>query len=193
MNWKRIFRKRFRPYVLDSKYRIVPAFEVGGKQYFMFDNEMEVPTGRQMSALFIYGEMQMRCDRKYLVDHCNAMKKVLSNPKTIDLTTIMKLNNNLEERVGLMILPEFIYKLASVTFFDKTESPYNYDYAYNAKKIEKWKAAGGTLDFFLKTPLKDLIPSLKLPESNADHYFQVAGQGDKLNQDDLQQVLSKKE
>lgn len=193
MNWKSIFRRRFRPFVLDSKYRVVPAFEVGGVQYFMFDNEMEVPTGRQMSALFIYGEMQMRCSREYLLDHCRAMKKVLSDPKKIDLTTIMKLNNNLEERVGLMVLPEFIYKLASVTFFDKTESPYFYDIAYNEKKIQAWKEDGATLDFFSRTPLLDMIPSWREQREDLATYSPIAEMVSRIHQELVTGVLSERE
>jgi len=85
----------------------------------------------------------------------------------------MQLNVNLKERIELMAMPEYIYKLASVIFFDETESLYSYDYDYNKQKIEKWKAAGGTLDFFSRTPLAELVPSLNMPDNDIQTYLTV--------------------
>lgn len=192
MIWKNIFRRRFRPWLLDNKYRIVPAFTVKGVDYFMFDSTMEVPSGRQMAALFIYGEMQMRCSREYLEKHCQAMDKVLSDPKKIDLTTIMKLNMNLKERLELAVLPEFIYKLASIIFFDKTESPISYDIEYNQKKIKSWKESGATLDFFLNTPLASLIPSLSEQGVSSPAFLNLAEKISQIHLDSLTDVLSRK-
>src|SRR5688572_20275308 len=162
---KSMWQKPFRSDLLENKYRVVPAFEVGGVRYFQFSDQTEVPTGRQFSALAIYNEMDMRVTREYLVDFLAAMKKVIDGQKKIQLTVMAQLINNMEERLNLIVLPEFIYKLASVTFFDESESPYTYDWAYNEKKIERWKKEGATLDFFFKTPLVTLIPSLNSQKS----------------------------
>lgn len=156
----RIFKPRLRPYLVDSKYKVIPAFSIGGEDYFMFESTNEVPAGRFMAAMGIYAEMEMNCDKEYLKMHVAAMEKILSDPKKISIQYILQLNIHLKERVELMPMPSFMYKLASVIFFDKSESLYAYDYDYNKKKIEKWKAAGGTLDFFSKTPLKELLPHL---------------------------------
>lgn len=190
---KSLFRKPFRSYLLENKYRVVPAFELGGVKYFMFSNQDEVPAGRQMSALAIYTEMEMRCDREFLIAHTNAMEKVLSDPKKINIGTIAQLNHNLKDRLSLMVLPDFVYRLASVTFFDETESPYKYDFVYNDKKIKKWKEDGAGLDFFLQTPLKTLIPSLQSQEDVSDMYLAVAEQVSKIHQDFVTEVLSEKQ
>lgn len=188
----RLFRRKVKSYMLEQQYKVVEAFTLNGETYYMFDDTYKVPTGRGLSALTIYEEFAMRCDRDYLIAHQRATEKLLSGESgKINLNTLSIINQNLKERLNLAVLPDHVYKLASVIFFDKSESPYSYDYAYNAKKIEKWKAAGGTLDFFLKTPLRDLIPSLKLPDENADQYFQVAQQVDELHRADLQEVLSR--
>lgn len=75
-----------------------------------------------------------------------------------------------------------------MVYFDETESPYNYDYKYNLAKIEKWKASGGMLDFFSRTQLKDLIPSLQSPEANADPFSQVAELIDQMHLKSLREV-----
>lgn len=172
--WKALTQHQLKPYLIQDKYRVVPAFSIGGTDYWMFDSELEVPTGRFFAAMGIYTEMEMNCSKDYLMSHCNAMEKILSDPKKISIQYIAQININLKERLELMPMPEFVYKLASVIFFDKTESPYSYDYDYNKKKIEKWKVSGGTLDFFSQTPLKELVPSLNMPEIDSQTYLTVS-------------------
>ena len=176
-----LFRVKLKPYLVDAKYRVIPAFSLGGTDYWMYDSALEVPTGRFFAAMGIYTEMEMNCSKDYLISHCKAMEKLLSDPKKIQLTYIMQLNVNLKERVELMPMPEYIYKLASVIFFDKSESLYSYDYDYNKLKIEKWKAAGGTLDFFSKTPLKELVPALTMPERDTQTYLTVTKMVDEIH------------
>lgn len=192
MNWKRFFklRRSFKSKLLDEKYRIVEAFKLNGETYWMFENQMEVPTGRMLMSLAIYTEMEMRCDKEYLQQHTKAMRKVLSDRQKIDLSLIMQMNIHLEERLELMPLPEFVYKLASVVFFDSSESAYSYDYKYNEKKIEKWKKQPETLDFFLSRLSEQLIPSLRSAKGNSQMYFQVAEQIDKTHRRLLTKVLS---
>lgn len=169
-----LFRAKLKPYLVDEKYKVIPAFSLGGTDYWMYDSAMELPTGRFFAAMGVYTEMEMNCSKDYLLSHCKAMEKLLSDPKKIQLTYIMQLNINLRERLDLMPMPDYIYKLASVIFFDKSESLYSYDYDYNKLKIEKWKAAGGTLDFFSKTPLAELVPALNMPERDTQTYLTVS-------------------
>jgi len=170
---RRLFKPKLKPYLVDEKYRVIPAFSLAGTDYWMYDSAHEVPTGRFFAAMAIYNEMEMNVDKEYLTSHCRAMEKLMSDPKKINLTVIMQLNVNLKERIELMAMPEYIYKLASVIFFDETESLYSYDYDYNKQKIENWKAAGGTLDFFSRTPLAELVPSLNMPDNDIQTYLTV--------------------
>lgn len=186
------FTRKLKSYILNDQYKVVEAFKYEGITYFRFDDQFKLPTGRGLCALTIYEEFNMRADREYLEAHIRATEIIL-NTNPIKLTVLAQINSNLKERLNLALFPDHVYKLASVVFFDETESPYNYDYAYNKKKIEKWKASGGMLDFFLKTPLRDLIPSLKLPEQNAENFFQVASEIDELHRSDLQAVNSPKQ
>lgn len=171
---KRLFKYRLKPYLVDGKYKVVPAFALDGVDYWMFESTNEVPTGRFFAAMGVYMEMEMNCNKEYLESHTKSMEKLLSDPKKINLTYIMQLNVNLKERLELMPFPDYIYKLASVIFFDKSESLYGYDWEYNKVKIEKWKAAGGTLDFFSNTPLKELVPSLSMPAKDTQTYLTVS-------------------
>lgn len=195
--WLYIFKpsKKVKAHILDSKYRVVVAFNFMGEDYYQFDSAFDLPTGRAMAALTIYDELRMKCDKEYLEMHIKAVEHILSGGstgKTISIQKLAVINNNLKERVNLVPFPDYIYKLASVTFFTKEESPYNYDPVYNDKKITKWKGAPGTLDFFLRGPLKGLIPYLPEPGPALDMYLKTAQAADQLHQSDLRTVLSKR-
>lgn len=178
--------------MLGNKEKIIEAFTFDGIKYFQFEDAFKIPSGRGLSALTIYEEFRMRADYEYLVLHCKAVDKILSDPKKININALALIHNNLKERAQLAAFPNHIFKLASVLFFDESESPYTYDYDYNNKKIEKWKASGGMLDFLLLVPLKELIPSLNMQDANAPTYFRVLEQIDQMHLNDLQEILSKK-
>jgi hypothetical protein len=67
---------------------------------------------------------------------------------------------------------DLIYKLASVVFFDKSESPTHYEHGYNQKKIEHWKKKASMYDFFLQMPVQQLVPFLKQSEGDTHTYLQ---------------------
>lgn len=185
-----LFKPKLKPYLVDGKYKVIPAFTLDGVDYWMYDSATEIPTGRFFAAMAVYMEMEMNADKEYLTAHTKAMDKILSDPKKISLQYVLQLNMNLKERLELMPMPEYIYKLASVVFFDKTESLYSYDYDYNKLKIEKWKAAGGSLDFFSKTPLKELVPSLNMPERDTQTYLTVTKMLSETHRELLTGILS---
>jgi hypothetical protein len=185
------FKKKFRSYLVDGKLKIVEAFIHNGTRYLMYENTVDVPTGRMLAAQGIYVEMEMRADREYLELHCKAMDKLINeNKKGINITYIAQLNMNLRDRLNLMPLPDFVFKLASVIFFDESESPVSYDWSYNEKKIAKWKKDPELLDFFLSRLATELIPSLRSVGKSSRMFFQVAEKIDKIHRDNLTKVLS---
>lgn len=189
---KKIFQRKPKPILIDNTFRIIPAFEWKGETYYMHEDPMNTATGRGLTAMMFMDELAMRCTPDYLKLHIEAVDKILSDPKKIDLSNLFKLHNNLKERVNLLaIFPEHIYKMASVVFFTKDESPYQYDMKFNEKKIAEWKKTPGTYDFFLRTPLSILIPFLTLPEYNSKDYMIVVEKINKIHLESIQKVLSK--
>lgn len=190
---KALINKLVKPkrYVLENKHQIEEAFTLHGARYYMFSEGLKAPAGRMMTALHIYEEMRMKCSREYLEKHCKAMEIILSDPKKINIQTIAVLNKNLRERLDMALLPDYIYRLASVMFFDKSESPYNYDVRYNQQKINRWKKEEGALDFFLKGPLLRLMPFLDSLPEDSKTFFRVADQVDQMHQKDLHEALSR--
>lgn len=156
----------------------------------MFADLTEMPTGRGFAALMVYNEMDMRCSREYLELHCKAMDKLLSDPKKIHIGYIAQVHANLKDRLELMVVPDFIYKLASVVFFDESESPYKYELEYNNTKIAEWKKDSKTLDFFLQTPLVTLVPFLKSQADVSPIYSVIAEQVAGIHHKLLTDILS---
>lgn len=185
------FKKRkLKTYLIDNKYKIILAFERDGKKYFQFENAFEMSTGRGLQALTIFEEFGMRCTRDYLEKHIKAVD-ILLNSQKIQLSVIAELNANLRDRLNLAADSGMIYKLASVLFFDETESPYAYDGAYNAKKIAAWRADPEMLPFLVSVPLKTLLPFTDTAKENIKTYLTVADAMNEMHNGRISDVLSR--
>lgn len=189
---KKIFKRKFKSHLIDEKFRVEPAFEFEGVTYYHFPDQFQVPAGRQMMALGYYEELQQRVDRGYLEKFSKALDNILEDPKKISIKNIALLNEHLKERMKLLPMPDYIFRLGSVIFFDETESIYDYDYEYNQKKIEKWKKGGDVLSFFLQTPLKDLIRTWGFADINSRMYLPILGKIDRIHQENLTALSSEK-
>ena len=157
------------------------AFKCGGIDHYEFEDINNLMCGRAFAAIDFYNELGMKCTREFLQAHCAAVQEIL-NPKTpIDIFKLNTLNVQLQERLDMVIDSETIYKIASVVFFDKTEKPYSYDFKYGQKKIERWKKEEG-LDFFLRKPIRNLIPALEISDKDFLAYMKV---GQEINREHL--------
>lgn len=169
---------------------VVPAFEINGVQYYELPDIFSLPTGRALAALDFYKEVKMSCDRETLIQHCEAFDKIF-NSKSIDLMQLAKIQLQLKEKLEMIATPDLIYKLASVCFFDKTESLEDYDFAYGQKKIAEWKASKG-YSFFLLSPVKKLIPFMDLSDSDLETYMKVAESLTDKHKEVISMILSGK-
>lgn len=134
------------------------AFSIGGVDYFQcgageFTN---MPFNRAEKAMVFYEELKANIDYNYLLWITNEIEALLDKGK---LTKVANLVSLIKERLNLAPEPDLVLKLASVMYFDKNESIYDYDFAYNKKKIANWKTH--KLDaFFLKMPIEKLLPHI---------------------------------
>lgn len=183
--------KKLKTYLIENKYKVVLAFEHGGKKYFQFENAFDMSAGRGLQAMTIYEEFCMRVDRAYLEKHVKAVEILLNDPKNIKIGVLAEIHANLRDRMNLAPFPDHIYKLASVLYFDETESPFSYDGAYNQKKIAAWRADPDMLPFLVKGPLSQLMPFTGISNENLKTYFGVAEQVTQMHVERTSAVLSK--
>ena len=181
---------------LQDKITIEKSFKLNGKQYWTCASATELAAGRGLTAMIIYDEFRMRCSKEYLEIHIRATSELLAGRPdgkvTLDhLLTLKQINANLQERLNLVAMPDYVFKLCSVYYWDDSESPYYYDWEYNQKKIAEWKKTPEALAFFLTQPLKEFLPFTELPLSNALSFLDTADRIDQLTQGSLQEILSK--
>ncbi|MCS7086969.1 MAG: hypothetical protein RMM53_03095 [Bacteroidia bacterium] len=156
-------RKKFD---LAPGHTVEKAFSYDGTDYYAFTDPFNLPCERAFYALAFYEEFEWRCTRSYL---CAAFETIVDalSPKhdgrqwSFDPETARKTASQALELMNRVVEPDLIYKLAAVMYFDENEDPYGFDYAYALRKIERWKRKGPRA-FFLRLPLKDLLPSWSL-------------------------------
>lgn len=174
-----------------EKYRTEYAFTCGGTKYYRFADITNLPYERGLMASHVYNELEMRCDRKFLVYYADTIDKLL-HEKTIDIFKIEKCNSILKQRLTMATDPDLLYKLASVVFFDKSENPWVYEPEYAEKKIAKWRKDKGVHDFFMQTPLLELIPSLQNVDTDLDTYTAMSEELHKIHMECLRLANSTK-
>lgn len=179
-------------HVVQDKYPVIEAFTVDGIKYFRFEDPFNIPAGRMFAVMTAYEEIRMKCDKEYLESHTKAMERIFSQ-KTLNLQHIIQLNLNLKERLDLVPPTSFVYRLASVIFFDETELLHIHDYTYADVKIARWKEADGVLGFFLIQHIKELMPSLNIPVDNSRAYMEVAEKIDKIHRRVVTELSSEQE
>jgi hypothetical protein len=167
-----IFHKKPK-YKLLQGHQVIESFEYKGVKYFELQDILEIPCQRAFAIRDYFEELQMRCTREFLQAHCTAVTNILSNPKTLNIPELAKLNMQLQERLDLIIDAEIVYKLASVYYFDESENPYIYNYKYGLNKITKWKEGNDELSFFLLEPVKKLANLSVLLEGDLANYLNV--------------------
>ncbi len=152
---------------IEEGHVIEPAFVSDGVQYYRLKDYFNTFSLRGLAALQVYEEWNMRISKEHLVEFIEKSEKVLSNPKQINIGEIARIVGMLKERLDFVVpTTDIIYKFASVAFFDKNESPYNYDPEYCKEKIARWKEAADVDDFFIVLHLKDILPLPLLSEED---------------------------
>jgi hypothetical protein len=172
----------------DAKHIIIYAFTIGNRHYFRFDDPLNTPYDRALKCLVYYKELDMNCDRVFLKAHTEAIDNMLMKGKfsLADLMTVKTLNEQLKQRLELPKEPDLMYKLASVVFFDQFEKPTVYEFKYGESKIHFWKKNTSLTDFFLSSPLRELIPYLEYAESSLTTFSQMT---EKVSQQQLDYLL----
>lgn len=189
---KKLFKRSPKNIFPEQKHVIEHAFTVAGKDYYKFKDHLNIPYERALSCLVYYREVDMNIDHDFLKQHLEAIDKILK-ATTIDVFKIKALNDQLLTRLQLPKDPELMFKLASVVFFDASESPEVYDWQYGKDKIEFWKKHASLTDFFLQMPLQELIPYLRYAGENLSTYSLMVQNVNKVHSDNLSAMSSAKQ
>ena len=126
---------------LHEGHTIIPAFTVGGVQYYGLQDSFNTFTERGFQALAVYDEWNNRMTHDKLVAFVDVMYEWISGKNgQIDIMKVAEQVIMIKERLNWIVpTAELLYKMAGVAFFDEHESPYVYDAKYAEKKIKFWK------------------------------------------------------
>lgn len=141
------------------KDRIQFAFSSGGKNYFCFSNDINIPYERMYAAIDIYRELDYGVNPTILKAHSEAIEVLLTNPKLKPEKKLLEvgvLNARLAERLELAISLQLSIKLATVKYFDENEDPFDYQHDYNLAKIEHWSKSLSIPAFFFGSATKSI-------------------------------------
>jgi hypothetical protein len=133
------------------------AFTCGNVDYYQFKQDVEIPAGRYTWIDAYMREHEMRMSLDVLRGYIGAIREQISGEMgQINLSNVSVLLYKMETRTDLAFSPETIKRLASVIYFDISESLKSYDQEYGNLKIKQWEQHK-FLDFFLCRPLKELL------------------------------------
>ena len=152
------------PFKVEEGHVIEWVFNDGEQDYYQLKDTFNTYSQRAFSAFSVYQEWSQRTTAEILIQFIDKMKSIINKPE-IKLMELADIITKLEERTKWPIPTEdIILKMASVTYFDKNESPYVYDEMYGRDKIARWKLKKKNFHYTLFGHLSALIPSPNISE-----------------------------
>lgn len=152
--------------------KIELAFTSGGKKFYRFIAEYQMPTGRYKWVMNYLREVDLRIDLSTMKAYmAEIIKCIDGSKKQIDLINVFKIVTSIQSRLELAFEPETIKRLASVTYFDDTEDLSDFSMQKGEEK-RKWWDKHNTLDFFLTNPISELLGMKGISLESLQAYIQ---------------------
>lgn len=146
---------------LHPKYAkdVEPAFKCGSIQYYRMKEEIIMPYGRYKEFSIFLSEVDLRMTKRTLTGFLDKLEDVLNGTKGngVILGDAFKVIWSMRSRLTLDFEPETARKLATVVYFDESESLIEYDPEHGQKKLKIWDKCGGDAFFLLTKPMDELL------------------------------------
>lgn len=147
------------------------VFEIGGKRFYRYVNELDMPAQRALSASDFYTELEQKIEKEYLSVLFDTINECVNSGK---ISEIAVLTRYAQERLNHITHLGLMYKLASVMYIAEDENPEVFDIVFAEKKIAFWKEHTKDLDaFFFQMPIGACIPFLQDYEQNLQSYSKI--------------------
>lgn len=160
----------------DVKDSVEVAFSCAGKDFYRFKDEREIPAGRYVHIDAFLKEHEIRMDLETLKGYIQLIKDELNAKQgEISWHNVNVIVYKMETRTNLAWNMDTIKRLASVVYFDKSEDLRSYDEDHGKKKIALWDKENN-VDFFLKTPIAELLGLQGITETFLRNYIQEQNQ-----------------
>ena len=175
---------------IEPKFALLNEDGTVFKTYYQFRDAMKTFAVRGMMALQVYEEWQNRMTNERLKVLFAAIKDEC-NQNPVKLANIIDLVTKGQERIEwVMPTTELIQRMACVSYFDNTESPYEYDASYQIQKLALWRKYEVS-DFFIGCSLSYLVPFPTISEADFESYQRVLNQLEEILNIRLEEALLK--
>ena len=175
---------------IEPKFALLNEDGTVFKTYYQFRDAMKTFAVRGMMALQVYEEWQNRMTNERLKVLFAAIKDEC-NQNPVKLANIIDLVTKGQERIEwVMPTTELIQRMACVSYFDNTESPYEYDASYQIQKLALWRKYEVS-DFFIGCSLCYLLPFPTISEADFESYQRVLNQLEEILNIRLEEALLK--
>jgi hypothetical protein len=158
----------------DIAHKVEVAFEAGGRSFYRFIDDHQIPAGRYKYIYAALREVDLRMNLDTLKGYVAEIKKVLNGgdkKNNISLENLWRVTLNLESRLALAFEPASVARLAAVLFFDETEDLMTYDKMKGAQKVEFWEKHN-VRDFFLTMPIVELLGLRNISATSLEAFIQ---------------------
>lgn len=181
----KIFYRLFRKQILKiyySEQTIKQGFEnmkvqfvdSEGRRYFSPDKDLDLPHIRTQEIQRRLMRTKFGLDDEYIDDFIKAVKGALNNGKKPDVAMIGHLINELEARSQIWLHPDMMFDMVAFKYIREDETPAVIDKNIHDQKVAQFAkdSKEGLYDFFYKAKLTDVLPFLKLLESEFPEFWQ---------------------
>lgn len=162
----------------DVKHKIEVAFEAGGRKYYRFIDDHQIPVGRYKYIYAALKEVDLRMTLETLQNYVKEIKKVLNGgdkKNLVSMEALWRITLNMESRISLAFEPASVERLAAVLFFDETEDLRTYDRKHGADKVQFWRD-NNVMDFFLTMPIIELLGLKGISQTSLEEYIQTSNE-----------------
>jgi hypothetical protein len=164
------------------------VFEVGGRRFYRYINELEIPVQRALCASDFYTELEQKVEKDYLEVLFEAVLECINANKITDVVILVK---EAKSRLTHITHLGLMYKLASVVYIEEGENPETFDIVFAEKKIAFWQEHAKDVDaFFLQMPIGAYIPYLQELGQSLQSYSQMQAMDIKQTYEHLSQAIS---
>jgi hypothetical protein len=170
------------PHIINYAFSIAGP-NMGERDFFWLDNFHEVPIERGFQCLTHFNEMKMKCSEEFLQAHSQAVINIGNDDKKTNaqkVNEILRLNEDLQDRLKWLGDLDIAYRLCSVVFFDAQENPTHFSQkraGENAVIFREVELAS----FFFCAPISKLMPYFSGLGSDLPTYFEAMVQMNRLH------------
>lgn len=135
-----------------------------------------MPYGRYKEVSAFLHEVSLRMDLKTLKAYLAEIKSHIDGTRgQINTGEAWKIIFKMESRIELAFEPDSAKRLATVVYFDDTESLESFDQDYAKLKLKIWEAEG-SFDFFLTRPMAELLGLKGISKDSLVDYINQAAE-----------------